>query len=234
MKKLVLFDLDGTLVESNAFDRVCYVEAVKRALGVERVDEEWSHYRNVTDRGVLAEIYQRQFGREISAEVEETVKQTFLAVMEAKLREPGAGLRPLAGAQAALDWLSRSGEWSAAMATGAWRESAELKLREAGLRAGHLAWFTCNDAVARIEIMGRAVREMTRRAGGAFGRVVYVGDAEWDVQASREMGVAFLGVGDERAKLLAAGAGHALPDYTDLQKFQEAIEDCRVPASAKS
>jgi len=229
MKKLVLFDLDGTLVESNEFDRVCYVDAVQRALGAGPVDEDWSHYRNVTDRGVLAEIYQRRFGRELGAEVEAAVKRTFLEVMESKLRETGSGLRPLAGAQAALDWLRRSAEWTAALATGAWRESAELKLREAGLRADHLPWFTCNDAVARIEIMELAVREMTRRAGASFGRVVYIGDGVWDVQASREMGVAFLGVGEERQKLLAAGASHALADYADLGKFREALDDCRVP-----
>ena len=55
---LVMFDIDGTLLDSNGFDGLLYGEPVREILGVD-VSPAWSSYRNVTDSGLLAEILSR-------------------------------------------------------------------------------------------------------------------------------------------------------------------------------
>ena len=81
-----------------------------------------------------------------------------------------------------------------AFATGGWRETAEMKLRSAGIEFEGLPFATSSEAAARTEIM----RLAERRAGvyGRFTRRTYFGDAPWDRNASAELGYDFLAVGD--------------------------------------
>ena len=53
--QLVMFDIDGTLVESTAFDADCYTNAVEDELNIS-ISKDWSIYKNVTDAGILQEI----------------------------------------------------------------------------------------------------------------------------------------------------------------------------------
>ena len=63
MTHIVMFDVDGTLVDSAGFDGNLYAEAVRAVLGVD-VDETWASYANVTDSGVLEQILaEREFER---------------------------------------------------------------------------------------------------------------------------------------------------------------------------
>ena len=55
---LIVFDVDGTLVESDEFDGVLYAKAVRDVLDIE-VDDDWTGYRHVTDNGILDEILDR-------------------------------------------------------------------------------------------------------------------------------------------------------------------------------
>ena len=52
---LVVFDVDGTLVDSSEINGRLYREAVETELGI-KVDDDWSRYRHVTDSGILNEI----------------------------------------------------------------------------------------------------------------------------------------------------------------------------------
>jgi beta-phosphoglucomutase-like phosphatase (HAD superfamily) len=49
---LVVFDIDGTLVDSGSFETELYVRAIKTVLQIV-IEDDWNHYRNVTDGGIL-------------------------------------------------------------------------------------------------------------------------------------------------------------------------------------
>ena len=55
-KIAVIFDIDGTLVESSRFEDDLYVAAVRDVLGDVCIRERWSTYRHVTDTGILRQI----------------------------------------------------------------------------------------------------------------------------------------------------------------------------------
>ncbi len=55
---LVMFDIDGTLVNSYGFDEVCYLKAAQMILGVD-ISPKWEEYLYATDVGILDEAIDR-------------------------------------------------------------------------------------------------------------------------------------------------------------------------------
>ncbi len=55
-KIAVIFDIDGTLVESSGFEDDLYVAAVRDVLGDVCIRKTWNTYRHVTDTGILLQI----------------------------------------------------------------------------------------------------------------------------------------------------------------------------------
>ncbi len=220
--KLVLFDVDGTLVNSHRFDADCYVRAVEDVLGVKDVDDDWSHYKHVTDQGVLAEIYRENFGREIGGETVERFKAEFMSTMRRRLEEAGEGLEPVPGAIEAFGAARSDKDLAAAVTTGCWRVSALFKLASAGFEIGNVPVFSSDDAVSREGIMRKALADATREETSPD-KVVYIGDGVWDLAASRRMGFDFIAIGEGWKELEARGAAKAFPDFTGLEAFLKAL-----------
>jgi beta-phosphoglucomutase-like phosphatase (HAD superfamily) len=47
--KVVIFDIEGTLTETNAVDSDCFIRSVGEVLGVRDFETDWSQYQFVTD-----------------------------------------------------------------------------------------------------------------------------------------------------------------------------------------
>lgn len=230
MKNLALFDVDGTLIEYNRLDTRAYTEAVKRVLGIDRLEEDWSTYTHVTDKGIIWQLYQSLFSREPDDTLVDEVKRQYLRSMRERVQAGNGIHRPVAGAPEALDALRKSDEWQITFATGGWRDAACLKLKKAGLSPEGIPLFSADDSCIRTEIMKKAIETLSGRNGeDGFGRVVYIGDAVWDVTASRELSIPFLGVGKKIDRLIESGASHAVVDYSDLPRFLLALHECMVP-----
>ena len=64
-----------------------------------------------------------------------------------------------------------------------------------------------------------------------FERVVYVGDAAWDVRTTRNLGIPFVGIrrrGDVET-LRVEGAQHVLTDFADFEAFFNALHEAVPP-----
>ena len=189
--QLVMFDIDGTLVDSSGFDGELFARAVRDVLGVE-VDRTWQSYRNVTDSGILGEVIARH---EIDSETAPSdVKHRFIELVGDYLCDSGNTVQEIPGAGALLSRLQATPGFSLAIATGGWRETAEMKLAHVGIEAGHIPLATSSDAEARADIMRRA--ERLAGTGQPFARRTYFGDRLWDRNASAELGYSFIAVGD--------------------------------------
>jgi len=56
-KTCVIFDVDGTLIDSNEFDSRLYTTAIRDVLGNDvLIRPRWIDYRHVTDAGILREL----------------------------------------------------------------------------------------------------------------------------------------------------------------------------------
>lgn len=231
MTNLALFDLDGTLIESTGFDADCYVAAVREVLGIDSVNTDWGRYLHATDAGILQEIYLDHFHEAIPEDIAQQVKDRFVDIILERFRKEHFRLRPLPGAAEAVHLLESGHDWRVAIATGGWKESAELKLMNAMLELERVPIFSANDAPTRTGIMGLAIRAMQESAGvKEFEKVVYVGDAPWDLRACREMGIPFLAVGARAGQLSEQGATRAIKDYADKELFLKYMNECEAPA----
>ncbi len=52
---VVMFDIDGTLVDSAGFDGELYAAAVREVTGVQ-LDQQWGRYEHVSDSGILEQV----------------------------------------------------------------------------------------------------------------------------------------------------------------------------------
>lgn len=66
-----------------------------------------------------------------------------------------------------------------------------MKLQYAGFDLRGIVIFSSDDGDDRLEIMRKCLQGL----GDSFDRIVYIGDAEWDLQASKDLNWDFIGIG---------------------------------------
>ena len=185
----VIFDVDGTLLDSSTEDEELYKLAVEEVLGPVSFRAGLSEYEVVTDIGILLQVFS---DNRIQADqrLVESIKNRFFALLEEFIEQAGP-FREIPGAQSILERLRASASHDVAIATGGWRHSAETKLRAAGFDPSGLRLATSDDALTREEIMLEALRGI----GPSFETVTYYGDGVWDREACERLGWEFRPVG---------------------------------------
>ena len=123
------------------------------------------------------------------------------------------------GACDLLQALVASPAHAVAMATGGWRESAELKLRTASIEWAGIPLATSNDHHERTGIMEFALGQL----GSGFESVSYYGDGPWDRKACADLGWQFVAVGPDLAGL-ESYIGHA-PIFENVRAMTPADMD---------
>jgi len=188
---LIMFDIDGTLVNSVSFEDDCYLKAVQEVIEMP-VDTDWSKYKNVTDSGILDEIIERTGLLNDRKNIHKKVKHRFIGYIKTHLSHTPA--KEIKGAAAFIRKLKKRNDLVLAIATGGWEESAKLKLESAGINYTGIAFASGSDHASRAGIMKIAeskcsVIEFTSKS--------YFGDAIWDKKASHELGYNFILVGNQ-------------------------------------
>ncbi len=187
--RAIIFDIDGTLIESMAVDTELYFASIRSVLGPVTVREPLSAYEHVTDSGILTTLVEDN-GLAADDGIEEAIRSLFVDGLRRHIDERG----PFPVIPGAVEMLVRTrsaGDTAVGIATGGWRASAMLKLETSGFDVDGVPVATCDDAVARIDIMQIALD----RLGGRFDSVTYFGDAEWDRRACAALGWEFVAVG---------------------------------------
>jgi len=186
-----IFDIDGTLLHSAAVDDALYREAVRVVLGDVRLRQTLHEYECVTDTGVLGQILA---DNEIpsSKGTLDQICTTFVELLDAHLDKHGP-FAEIPGARNLLRSLRESPAHAVAMATGGWRQSAELKLRSAGIDYSGIPLATANDHHERTAIMEIALSQL----GDGFESITYYGDGPWDRDACLTLGWGFVAVGPQ-------------------------------------
>ncbi len=210
-----MFDIDGTLTQSTLADGACYAQAMSEHLDIE-IDTDWSTYRHSTDSGIAQELFARAGRPRPTARDLEPVRRRLLTLLGAALATDPEACAPVPGAGTLIERLRATPGVSIAIATGAWEDSARLKLRHAALPVNDLPLASGDDAASREEIMMLGLQRAADHAGvSSFDRVSYVGDQVWDVVAAQTLGFEFVGVrvdGDV-GRLRQAGARTVIRDF---------------------
>src|SRR2546430_8228784 len=219
---LVMFDIDGTLTEPMKIDEECFVRSFKDVFGFADIDTDWSRYPHTTDSGIFHDVCMSRIGRSPTAQEDSRFRQHFIQLLAAASSQ--SPFAPVAGADRLLSRLAQSGSHRVSFATGAWRDSARLKMASAGLCYDDYPAASSDDSFDRESIIRLSMQRAAERYG-SLGSTVYVGDGVWDARACRSVGIPFIGIGagSRATRLSAEGAVCIFPDFSDTDLFLSSV-----------
>ena len=230
--KLAIFDIDGTLTNTNSVDNECFVKALSEAHAITEINTDWATYRHTTDSGITLQIFQERFGRDPEDPELDKFKSCFVSMLREQYHSNSSSFTAIAGASVALSMLTRESDWALAIATGCWRESALLKLRAAKIDIDGIPAAYAEDGLSREEILLAAVSQSLEQYQlSSFGKIVSIGDGLWDVRTARRLSFTFLGVGcgESAAMLHQAGAKHVIEDFADYGQLVRFLNQAEIP-----
>ncbi len=217
-KHAVIFDIDGTLLDSSDHDDRIYRQAVSHILGKVNLRPSLIDYHPVTDTGILLQILDDN-GLPKTPDLISAVRREFCARMEAFVHAEGP-FRELPGAKSVIARLRRSESHCLAIATGGWRRSALVKLITAGFDIDAVPLATSDDAIERTAIMQHALASI----GEDVASITYFGDGPWDQKACEQLGWRFRAVGPGLA---------GISSYDDEFTIKSAVNQPASPGSEK-
>lgn len=201
----VMFDVDGTLVESYKFDEECYINAIYQILGHD-IDSGWTKYQHVSDAGILDQHLKKYNLLHKREAIHAQVKLAFIDNIKKHLMQFPA--KEVRGAAEFISFLRKQKNVSLSIATGGWAETAQLKLESAGIDVSDISMASSDDHYSRTEIMKLALSKAAVKADNSL---TYFGDAEWDKKACEELQFNFVLVGN-RVK-----HKQTVKDYSELK-----------------
>jgi HAD superfamily hydrolase (TIGR01509 family) len=203
----VLFDIDGTLVDSNYL----HVHAWHRAFDELGMDvESWRIHRRIgMDGSALLDDLVPNLPDDVSDRLKDLHSRYY--------QESTGLLRPLSGAVRLLDVVAASG-LQVVLATSAPED--ELKeLRRVLDRDDIVSAVTSSEDVETAKPEPRIVEVALKKAGVEPDRAVFVGDTVWDIRAAARAGVSCICLesgGIDRRLLFAEGAVAVFENPLDL------------------
>ena len=202
----LLFDLDGTLVDTDLLHHAAFAEILAEHGEVLSVEDYRLHIMGKSN----AEIHGRYFPG--APEASEAMAARKEAMFRASL---AAAVEPVAGIHGLLDWAERTGA-ARAVVTNAPRDNAEAVLAAAGLAARLPVVVIAGDC-ARPKPDPAPYREAMRRLGITPSGAVAFEDSRSGIRAARSAGAHVFGMtaGLSAAELVQAGAHEAVTDFTD-------------------
>ncbi len=213
---VVLFDIDGTLLDMRGAGRKSFVCALESVFGW-RDEIAYVNFAGNTDLNVLQQVAAhhqttlkddqvRRFFAQVPLELEQTAREADLIIYP--------GVREL------LEILSAREQVLLGLVTGNIAACARVKLRQFDLH-NHFVLGAFGDEYAdRNRIAQHALEKVQRHLGSAdsIRSLFLIGDTPYDIAAARSIGAVAIAVATgkyDSATLRAAGADHVLPNLAD-------------------
>lgn len=209
--KLVMFDIDGTLVDSTGIDDQCFMQTFWDLHRLDLHDVDWSAFEDVTDWGLSRDLFLQHYHRLPKLEELEALKNHFYALLKTKK----AAFTAIPGALAFIESLDARPDFALAFATGGWPKTALLKCDWIGLNLRGYCFKSSEDHYQRQALMRLAEAAAEAHYGqSSFEERYYFGDGLWDLKACQELDYHFIGVDHQaNAKLKNAGAERIIADF---------------------
>jgi len=218
---LAIFDIDGTICDTQEVEGVCYARAIEQVIGRSLSTLDWTAYDEPTSSAIVRDLL---IGDSAAERKEEEIKAEFVRLLEEERPKFPGDFSPLPGALEFIERLQQEGLYSVAIATGCFDASARFKLRCCGLSLEAFPHATSSDTPRRREIIPLAAS----RAGFDLASVIYFGDAPWDARVSRLLGIPMIGIGRRSEQLRELGVQHVFRDYSEAERIIEAMMACKL------
>jgi phosphoglycolate phosphatase-like HAD superfamily hydrolase len=223
--RILLFDIDMTMVQTHGGGRAAMEEAFEREFGVPRATDGML-FDGRTDRGIFLDCLERHgLGGEGMDARYERLRELYLELMPAWLARKGGVVLP--GVHELLESLA-GGPAVVGLATGNLRRGAEHKLGYFGLWEHFSGGGFGDSHVVRKELVREGIAEMIERhcLEARECDVIVLGDTPLDVEAAHGAGAKALGVATGRfsaEELRASGAEFAVDDLSDTARVLDLL-----------
>lgn len=211
---LYVFDIDGTLTDSIPTYLKVITEVMQEE-GLKDIDTDYDNYLHHTDRYAIDYNWQRNF-RETPSE---SVHQMFDKKLgDALLSEPPVSEIP--GAKDVLLELQKR-KIPFAFGTGAYPQATAVKMNACDLPFPEEVLATSYTSTSRVGFVQQAIKKASDFYKiASFDTVVAVGDGVWDLQAAKELGIDFIGIGHKnKDKMIALGCDKWIPTMKEFYQF---------------
>ncbi len=222
---LLLWDIDGTLLNSGGAGARALRTGLRRAFGIDGSLDDID-FAGRTDRWIVRQIF-KKFAVPATEENFAHCLDAYLTELPGELANPHA--RVLAGVRPLLAEVASRGDIAQGVLTGNVRRGAQTKLAHHGLWDFFAFGAFGDDSEIRDELGPHALRRASAHCGAEFapGRVWIIGDTAHDIACARAIGARVLAVatGGHAAEALAAHRPDALlPDLTDTAAVWRVFE----------
>jgi len=223
--RLVLFDVDGTLLSAGRVARDSILAALAEVLGWEG-SSEGNDFSGKTDPQILRELAMDAVGRPRFEAALEAVLDRYVEELSRRLSPEAVVVKP--GVPALLDRLAGDPRVTLGLLTGNIERGARLKLEPAGLNRYFPFGAFGDDSADRYCLPSIAVARAREETGRDFDgpSVVIIGDSVHDVACGRSLGARAIAVatGPTPAEKLESERPDALfADFSDVEAAREAI-----------
>lgn len=226
--RLILFDIDGTLISTNGIARAAFSEAIDEALGRPSIASTYD-FAGKTDQQIYTDILRgSQAGDEDIARLKDATFDTFFRLLEQRLTVDNVTVLP--GVRELLGALEQEQVATLALLTGNMLQGARIKLTPPQLLPYFAFGAFGNDAFHRHELPQIAVARAYDRTGATFKAkdIVIIGDTPHDIDCGRHLNVRSIAVatgGYTHDQLAAHKPDFLFEDLTDIDRLFSAIFD---------
>lgn len=229
--KLLLFDIDGTLLWTNGAGRRAIGRAIAAEIGHE-LPLDGYRFDGKTDPQIVGELLALA-GDPNPDEPQRirTLCEQYVVHLDEELEATPGRTTLLPGVSTLLDTLEQEEGVVVGLLTGNVQDGARLKLRAAGVYVERFQVGAFgSDSASRAELPAVAFERARARFGTAPdpARAVVVGDTPADVFCGLGAGTRTVAVATgsyDEAALRSAGAHHVFRDFTDLARVLPALLD---------
>ena len=213
--KLIVFDIDGTLVDSVAGYHQVIINAMTD-MGLTTIDPNFNVLKHHTDSYALKFNYEKNFTADFSMDLLDRFEDLIVQYL---LKQPET--KPIKGANEFILQLQDT-EYGVAFATGSLPESALLKMNQAGVWIDEALLATSKTSLSREGFVLEAIERAKKYyQTTTFDQVISVGDGIWDLKTAQNLNLEFVGIGHKNKSILEEnGMVNWIEDFSANQVSQ--------------
>lgn len=222
--RMVLFDIDGTLVHTQGAGRRAMIQAFTDLFGIDNAFSGY-HFSGRTDPAILRDAFVRHFNRPATDEDFDKLRGHYVGLLREEVERTSEQFTVMPGIVEVLERLKGAGV-PTGLATGNLDLGARLKLEPVGLYHYFAFGGYGSDALHRGELTALGIERGRRHANADIpaGRAFVVGDSPLDVRAAHYAGaisVAVLTGWNSREEMAAEDPEHLFDDLRDVDAVMQ-------------